>query len=516
MSAAPRASGRALARVLDAEERGNHQHRAQAAGRLRGDQHARQLDVDRQPRHLLADRGQAALGIDRAELGQLLPAIGDGAFVGRFEEREVLDAAQAQLQHPQDHAGQARSPDLRVGEFRAGDEIGLAVQAHADAFGHAPAASLALVGAGLRDRLDVQAVEFLPRAVALDPGISRVDDVADARHRQRGFGHVGGQHDAALAAGVEDPVLVLVGQARVQRQHLGLAILAPFQRLVRVADLALAGQEYQHVAARIDPGDFIHRRHDRLVDRALAVTTAAVLVLAAAGLAFQRAVAHFHRIGTAFHADHRRIVEMAREALGVDRGRGDDQLEVGAFAQQLLEVAEQEIDVEAALVGLVDDDRVVGRQPAVAGDFRQQDAVGHELDAGVFADPVAEAHLVADHAAQRRAQFLGHPAGDRACGNSSRLGAADQAGGAAAGGQAQLWQLGGLARAGLAGNHHHRVVTDQRDDALGLARNRQLLVQGDRRPFAFAPLAFGSRRAQGLLERLLRLRVAGTGLPTRP
>ena len=43
----------------------------------------------------------------------------------------------------------------------------------------------------------------------------------------------------------------------------------------------------------------------------------------------------------------------------VDGGAGDDQLEVGPLRQQLPEVAEQEVDVEAPLVRLVDDDRVV-------------------------------------------------------------------------------------------------------------------------------------------------------------
>jgi hypothetical protein len=52
----------------------------------------------------------------------------------------------------------------------------------------------------------------------------------------------------------------------------------------------------------------------------------------------------------------------ARRTARVDRGGGDDQLEVGPLRQQPLEVAEQEVDVEAALVGLVDDDRVVLRQ----------------------------------------------------------------------------------------------------------------------------------------------------------
>ncbi len=352
----------------------------------------------------------------------------------------------------------------------------------------------------------MQAVQLVARAVALDAGETRIDHVTDARHRQRSFRHVGGQHDAPVRPGVEHPVLVLVGQPRVQRQHLGIAVLAPFQRLVRIADLALARQEDQHVAARIQAGDLVDGRHDGVVDGAVALVFA---------LAFQRAVAHFHRIGTAFDADHRRIVEMLGEAFGVDGGRGDDQLQVRPLAQQLLQVAQQEIDVEAAFVRLVDDDRVVVRQPAVTGDLRQQNAVGHELDAAVFADLVIEAHLVADQLAQFTLQFLCHAAGHRTCGNPSRLGAADHAGLATAGGQAQFRQLGGLARAGFTGDHHHLMFADQPDDGVGFTRNRQLRVQSNGRLLLRPHLPALHRRLQGLLEGGGQCRILWLGLATR-
>jgi hypothetical protein len=66
--------------------------------------------------------------------------------------------------------------------------------------------------------------------------------------------------------------------------------------------------------------------------------------------------------------------------LDVDRRRGDDQLQVGTAGQDLREVAQQEVDVEAPLVGLVEDDHVVLAQQPVARDLGQQDPVGHELD----------------------------------------------------------------------------------------------------------------------------------------
>ena len=520
--------GRTLARILDAQERGDRDRLAQAAVLVGGHQHARQLHVHRQARHGPAGGGELALLVDRAEFGQLLPAVGDGAAVGRLQERERLDIAQAQRQHAQDHAGQRGAADFRVGVLRPRFEIGLAVQPVASAFADAAAAALALVGAGLADRFDVQPVELAARAVALDPGQARIDHVADARHRQRGFGDVGRQHDAALGAGVEHPVLVAHRQPRVQRQHFGLAVLAPLQRLVRVADLALPGQEDQHVAARILASDLVAGGDDAVVDAARSVRIARFgirrsgaarrvgLVRALRFGIVQRAIAHVHRIAAALHADHRRAVEVRGEALGVDGRRGHDDLEVRALLQQLLEIAQQEIDVEAALVRLVDEDGVVGRQEAVGLDLRQQDAVGHELDRGALADVLVEAHLIADRAAEFGVQFLGHAPRHRARGDAARLGAADQAGGAAAGGQAQLGQLGGLARTGLAGDHHHRVLADQLDDALGFGRDRQSRIHRRLRQRRRARLALRQRRRQRLGERLLRGRIGGLAAPARP
>ena len=101
-------------------------------------------------------------------------------------------------------------------------------------------------------------------------------------------------------------------------------------------------------------------------------------------------------------------------------------LRSGRFGEQLVQVAEQEVDVEAALVGLVDDDRVVGRQHPVALDLGEQDAVGHHLHEGAVADPVGEAHGVADGLADLACQLLGDALGDGAGGDAAGLGVADQ------------------------------------------------------------------------------------------
>ncbi len=202
----------------------------------------------------------------------------------------------------------------------------------------------------------------------------------------------------------------------------------------------------------------------------------------------QGPVAHLDRVGPAGDLDHRRgaarlVGEVAGEAVGVDGGRGDHELEVGPAWQQSLEVAEEEVDVEAALVRLVDDDRVVAAQLSVALELGQQDAVGHHLDPGLRTGAVGEPHLVADLVTQRRTRLLGEAFGDRTGRDPAGLGVPDQAAApttcAAAQLEADLGQLGGLPGAGLAGDDDDLVVADGRRDLVVPLADRQLGREGD-------------------------------------
>ena len=75
-----------------------------------------------------------------------------------------------------------------------------------------------------------------------------------------------------------------------------MAVLAPLQCLVDVADFALAGQEDQRVAHGMVARDFVARPEYAVEHGAIARVLA---------LAFDRAPAHVHRIPAAFDAHHR-------------------------------------------------------------------------------------------------------------------------------------------------------------------------------------------------------------------
>ncbi len=87
---------------------------------------------------------------------------------------------------------------------------------------------------------------------------------------------------------------------------------------------------------------------------------------------------------------------------------------------------------------------------------------------------IGEADLVADGGAHLGAEFLGDPLGHGAGRDPAGLGVADLAGDAPAELEADLGQLGGLARAGLAGDDDDLVAGDDRGDLVLELADRQL------------------------------------------
>jgi hypothetical protein len=175
------------------------------------------------------------------------------------------------------------------------------------------------------------------------------------------------------------------------------------------------------------------------------------------------------------------------EPLCVDRGGGDDQLEVRTPGEQRGQVAEQEVDVQAAFVGLVDDDRVVAGELAVALDLGQQDPVRHQPHHRRRPDAVGEAHRVADGVTEGDLELLGDPLGHRARRDPPRLGVPDQPVDAPAQLEADLRQLGRLAGPGLTRDHDHLVVADGCRDLVPTLRDRQLRRIADGRCRDLAP-----------------------------
>ena len=132
------------------------------------------------------------------------------------------------------------------------------------------------------------------------------------------------------------------------------------QRSARLADLALAGQEDEDVAAA--PLAPRARRRRRRSPR-----SSVVLVVGLVARRAERPVAHLDRIRAARDLDHRRRrrpPKCAAKRSASIVAEVTISFRSGRCGSSCLQVAEQEIDVEAALVRLVDDDRVVGARAA--------------------------------------------------------------------------------------------------------------------------------------------------------
>ena len=195
----------------------------------------------------------------------------------------------------------------------------------------------------------------------------------------------------------------------------------------------------------------------------------------------ERSIAHLDRVALALDVDDGRAAEELRETLRLDRRRRHDQAQVGTLRQQAVADAEQEIDVEVALVGFVDDQRVVAQQQRVAFELAQQQAVGHQLDQRARTGAVDEAHLVTDEVADRGAEFRADSIGQGLRRDAPRLGVPDQAGGTAPHLEADLGQLRALAAAGRATDDDDLVRLDRAADVVASRVHGQGFVVDDRR-----------------------------------
>src|SRR6185369_17269062 len=121
--------------------------------------------IERQASELTSDRGELVGVIHCAQLGEQRVAIGDSTRNRRIEEGKIRDLAELEALRAQDHRGERRAQELRIGEGRSLVVILLGVETDADAVRQTAAATGALARRRLRDRFDAQELHLLPIAV---------------------------------------------------------------------------------------------------------------------------------------------------------------------------------------------------------------------------------------------------------------------------------------------------------------------------------------------------------------
>ena len=121
-----------------------------------------------------------------------------------------------------------------------------------------------------------------------------------------------------------------------------------------------------------------------------------------------------NRKRAALGMDVRARFEIGLEQVRVERGRHDDQQQVGPRGfLELQRLREGDIAVDVALVEFVEQDRGHARQIGLRQHLAQEDAFGLEMDARFGAADGLEADLVADLAAEFHAALFGHALGQQ-------------------------------------------------------------------------------------------------------
>ena len=231
----------------------------------------------------------------------------------------------------------------------------------------------------------------------------------------------------------------------------------PRQRSFDPRDLALAGQEHQHVARVLRQG---------VLDRA-------------PGLRFEWLIAargemrNRHRVAAASTAEPRRVEEL-RQPLAVERGRHHHDPQV--HAQRRLHIQRQcqaEVGGEVAFVELVEHDRADAFERGIVLDHAGEDALGDHLDPRRCRDLVVEADAVADRLADLLAALPRHEVGGGARGDAARFQHQDLAAGEPRRIEQRRRHLRGLAGTGRRFQHEAWMRGEAGADP------RQQLVDGE-------------------------------------
>ena len=212
------------------------------------------------------------------------------------------------------------------------------------------------------------------------------------------------------------------------------------------ADIPFCWQKDQGVARPVVLVEIEHSLH-AVID--------IVIRFCGQGVVVDGRITDLNRVGPAGNGEDRGMVKMPGKDRGIDGGAGDNQFEIGPFRQQVLEKSKEKIDIQAPLMGLVNDNHPVFAEQRIVSGLRQQHPVGHEFDPGISAGLVVKADLVANQSAISAVffQLLADPFRHRDGGHPTRLGATDEFFPCRIQLQAELRELGGLSRTGITGNN---------------------------------------------------------------
>mmetsp|Transcript_6507 Transcript_6507/g.18711 ORF Transcript_6507/g.18711 Transcript_6507/m.18711 type:complete len:883 (-) Transcript_6507:1046-3694(-) len=415
--------------------------------------------IQRELSHAAPQLGQFPPVVEGTQGVQLLQGAQQRLRRRRVHEVEVHQIVDAQALQHQHHRAKIGALDLRDGILL---ELVLKrpsrVQPEGLAGGCAPCAASSLQRRSSADRRDLQAEHARPRVVAVLLAEPRINDVPDAVDGQGRLCDVGGQHNLARVrrSGLEDLGLQIGRQVGVNGgdDHLhhfaAHAASALLEQLLAGLDLFLPREKHQDIAARLREVHLQRRQH-----RGIHVVRLGLL-----------GVEDVHRIPTSGDPEDGGVIEVLAELLGVQGGAGDEELDVGPEASNVLDQAEQNVRVQRALVGLVHHHHAVGCQVRLAQELSQQHAIRHVLEHRFLRRAVLEADGVPHLLPQLAPHLLGNTGRDRHSSDAAGLCASDAPSFAVPRLMQILRNLSGFTRAGLADNDQDLVFGDSLQKAL--------------------------------------------------
>ncbi|MNQ64002.1 hypothetical protein D3C85_784040 [compost metagenome] len=181
------------------------------------------------------------------------------------------------------------------------------------------------------------------------------------------------------------------------------------QLLGHAADLCLARQEHQQAAGLVGQG-LEHRLYHLGLQRLARRERPPPALL--------------HRVHAALAAHHRSAIQQARQALALQGGGHQQDLQRRLVAQQRPAVeakGQGQVGVEAALVEFVEDHQADAFQRRVFLQAAGEDAFGDYLDARARADFRLQTNAVTDPFADLLAQLAGQALGGGAGGQAPRF-----------------------------------------------------------------------------------------------
>ena len=343
-------------------QRCHQRHGAHAAVVLRGEEHPGVARMHRKAEHPATQFGDglkwsrtdpgAVIHPRRGRRGSNRPQVLQqslGAFerlgLGFLEPRKVDDVVNARGLERQHHLGQVEALDL--GQFlqRTLRVLAFGPEPHRDPRRRAAGAAGPLVGRGHGDLLDEEGVDAPVRVKARHAGEAAIHDHGDAVDGQRGLSDIGRHDDFAAVVAGHGAVLLLGWQLAVQRKaDEATQGMRALHILHRAADLKRSGHEHEDVALGLRGQPLALARSDG-PDR---------VVLEVHGLG---QVFNLHGKGAALRREHVARGEIILEQRRIQRGRHDDQLQIGARRLLDLQGAGQgDVTVKVALVEFVEDD----------------------------------------------------------------------------------------------------------------------------------------------------------------